>query len=134
MSPSPILVIDDHPDSRQICEIILSRHGYRTLSAADGARGLDLARTEGPAVIVLDIGLPIVDGWAVIDELKADPRTAQVPVIVYTAHTLAGNQERAEQLGCAGFLGKPCSPLAIVEMVSRLLPPPPAGEAVAKPA
>jgi two-component system, cell cycle response regulator DivK len=122
MQPATILVVDDHTDSRTICEIILVRHGYAILSAADGRRALELARAHRPDAIVLDIALPRMDGWTVIDELKKDQETARIPIIMYTAHSLDAYRTRAMALGCSAYLVKPCSPQAILRAVQGSLP------------
>ena len=122
MPPATVLVVDDHTDSRTICEIILARNGYGILSAADGARGLELARAEHPAAIILDIALPRMDGWMVLEELQKDPATAGIPVVMCTAHSLDSYRVRALSLGCAAFLVKPCSPQAILDAVKGCLP------------
>lgn len=121
MNPTTVLVVDDHTDSRLICEIILSRRGYQVLSAGDGKSGLEMARLARPGVIVLDIALPRMDGWTVIEELRRDESTASIPVILYTAHTLDHEQARARRAGCAEFLVKPCSPHAIIDAVARCI-------------
>ena len=117
-----ILVVDDHNDSRTICEIILSRNGYTILSAGDGSRALELARTQGPDAIVLDIALPRMDGWTVIEELKKEPNTARIPIVMYTAHSLEPYRRKALGLGCVAYLVKPCSPQAILEAVQGCFP------------
>jgi two-component system cell cycle response regulator DivK len=117
MQPHTVLVVDDHVDSRVICEIILSRAGYQTLSAGEGQRGVELARAYHPDAILLDIALPGMDGWMVIGELQKEPATARIPVLLYTAHSLDSDRLRAERLGCAGYLVKPCSPQTILDAV-----------------
>ena len=122
MPPATVLVVDDHTDSRTICEIILARNGYSVLSAADGESALRLARSDHPAAIILDIALPRVDGWMVLDELRKDPATAGIPVVMCTAHSLDSYRTRAMALGCSSFLVKPCSPQAIIDAVKDCFP------------
>lgn len=130
-----VLVVDDHTDSRMICEIILARSGYAILSAADGGRALELARAERPDAIVLDVALPRMDGWAVLEELRRHPSTASIPVVMYTAHALDSYRTQAAALGCSRFLVKPCSPQEILEAVrASILPPPSSGMALPEPA
>ena len=131
MPPATVLVVDDHHDSRTICEIILARNGYSVLSAADGENALKLARAERPDAIILDIALPRVDGWMVLDDLREDATTASIPVVMCTAHSLDSYRVRAMSLGCAAFLVKPCSPQAIIDAVKGCLPDPPASDAPA---
>ena len=120
MQPT-VLVVDDHTDSRNICEIILSRHGYRVLSAAEGRTGLAIATTELPDVILLDIALPGLDGWEVAQALQGEPATNRIPIILYTAYWLESDRARARAMGCAGYLTKPCSPQSILAEVDRVL-------------
>jgi CheY-like chemotaxis protein len=122
MHPATILVVDDHTDSRMICEIILVRNGYKILSAADGWHALELARGQGPDAILLDVALPRMDGWTVIEELKKEPETARIPIVMYTAHSLESYRTRALGLGCMAYLVKPCSPQAILEAVHGCFP------------
>ena len=119
MRPRTVLVVDDHADSRMICEIILSRRGFQVMSAGDGKSGLEMARLALPGVILLDIALPRLDGWSVLEELRREAETAAIPVIVFTAHSLEFEQARAKRAGCAAYLVKPCSPQDIVDEVER---------------
>lgn len=123
MRPATILVVDDDADSRTICEIILSRHGYRVVTAMDGESGLRLAETEGVSAIVLDVALPGVNGWTFIERLRRSAAMARVPVILYTAHSFEADRERGLRLGCAGYLVKPCSPRLILKTVQGCLEP-----------
>ena len=129
MPSATILVVDDHTDSRTICEIILARNGYVILSAADGARGLELARAEHPSAIILDIALPRMDGWSVLEELGKDAATSRIPVVMCTAHSLDSYRVRAMAAGCSAFLVKPCSPHSILEAVRECISAPPARDA-----
>jgi CheY-like chemotaxis protein len=126
MPAATVLVVDDHADSRMICEIILARHDYRILSASDGRTALALAREQAPDAIVLDIALPHMDGWAVIEELKKEPATARIPVVLYTAHFQDVYRARAMELGCSAYLVKPCPPRAILDAVRECIESPPA--------
>ena len=116
---STVLVVDDHSDSRKICEIILGRHGYRVLSAPEGRAGLATAIAEFPDVILLDIALPGLDGWEVAQALHRNPATSKIPIILYTAYWLESDRARARTMGCAGYLTKPCSPQSILAEVDR---------------
>ena len=138
MPPATVLVVDDHTDSRTICEIILARNGYGVISAADGERALELARKERPGAIILDIALPRMDGWTVLEELQKDRSTASIPIVMCTAHSLDSYRVRAMGLGCAAFLVKPCSPQEILDAVRDCFPDsvptdtPPGGPPVAE--
>ena len=116
-----ILVAEDDPDSRSIVVKTLTLEGYETLEAADGRSVLALARRERPDLIVMDLAMPGMDGWEASRRLKADPETADIPIIALTAFALRGDEERAREVGCDGYLSKPCRPRTLREVVSRFL-------------
>jgi CheY-like chemotaxis protein len=99
-----VLVIDDDPNVRDLLQRQLGRDGYRVIAAADGAHGLALARENKPAVITLDVMMPGMDGWAVLTALKADPDTADIPVIMMT---IVDDKHLGFALGAADYLTKP---------------------------
>lgn len=125
MPTTTVLVVDADLDSRVICKLVLSRHGYRVVEAADGAMALQLARAERVSAVVMELTLPVLDGWAVLDQLRLDPATAGVPVIVLSAHASGSHRERAAQRGCSAYLVKPCSPRWVLEEVRRHAGPAP---------
>jgi len=96
---------------------VLTREGYETLEADDGRSALALARRDRPDLIVMDLGMPGMDGWEAARRLKADPQTADIPIIALTAW----DEERAREAGCDGYLSKPCRPKTIREAVVRFL-------------
>ena len=116
-----ILVAEDDPDNRSIVVKVLTLEGYETLEAADGRSALALVRRERPDLIVMDLGMPGMDGWEASRRLKADPQTADIPIIALTAFALRGDEERAREAGCDDYLPKPCRPKTIREAVARLL-------------
>ncbi len=116
-----ILVAEDDPDNRCIVVKVLTREGYETLEADDGRSALALARRERPDLIVMDLGMPGMDGWEAARRLKADPQTADIPIIALTAFALQGDEERAREAGYDGYLSKPCRPKTIREAVARFL-------------
>ena len=95
-----ILLVEDTQDNRAIAEIILREAGHTVLSVADGASGMDAARTARPDLILMDLALPYVDGWEATRRLKADPCTRDIPVIAFTAHVLQEDADRAREAGC----------------------------------
>jgi two-component system cell cycle response regulator DivK len=118
--PQPkILLVEDHPDNRDVYRMVLEHYGYRVVEARDGAEGLRRAREEHPALILMDISIPVLDGWEVTRRLKADPATAGIPIIALTAHALTTDRAKAEEAGCEGYLSKPCEPRRVVEEVAR---------------
>ncbi|HEX2092133.1 MAG TPA: response regulator [Longimicrobiaceae bacterium] len=120
MDPKTVLVVDDDPDARNICTLFLQHHGYRVLEATDGEQGVRTAREEYPDLILMDVTLPVLDGWTATERLKADRETALIPVIILTGHAMDHDRARALELG-EGYLPKPCSPRRILEEVQRLI-------------
>src|SRR2546422_9617549 len=116
-----ILVAEDEPDNRGIVVKVLTLEGYQTLEAADGRSALTLARREHPDLIVMDLGMPEMEGWEASRRLKADPQTADIPIIALTAFAPRGDEGRAREAGCDGYLPKPCRPQTIRETVRRFL-------------
>jgi two-component system, cell cycle response regulator DivK len=116
-----ILVAEDEPDNRRIVVKVLAMEGYTILEAVDGRSTLELARREHPDLIVLDLGMPGIDGWEAARRLKADPQTADIPIIALTAFAMRGDEQRAREAGCDGYLSKPCRPQRIREIVARFL-------------
>jgi len=116
-----ILVVEDDPDNRRIVVKVLAVDGYATLEAGDGESALALARREHPDAIIMDLAIPGIDGWEAARRLKADARTADIPIIALTAFAMRGDEERAREAGCDAYLAKPCRPQAIRELVGSLL-------------
>ena len=103
----PILIIEDQPMNAEVMERYLHREGYETITAATGQAGLDLAQRAAPWLIVMDIGLPDLDGLEVTRRLKADPRTQHIPIIAVTAHAHATDRAAAFAAGCDDYETKP---------------------------
>lgn len=124
-----ILLVDDNRDNREIYSMILEHSGYTVLQAFNGTEGVRLAGEHRPALVLMDMGMPIMDGWEATCRLKADPATADIPVVALTAHALLEDRERAFEIGCADFIAKPVEPRQVMEIIGRLLgaPGPPAG-------
>jgi CheY-like chemotaxis protein len=116
-----ILCIDDDVDGRHACVRLLEAVGYEMLEAGDGVEGLSLATTRAPQLILLDLQLPKMDGWEVARRLKADPRTAHVPILALSASVFPLHHQRASEVGCAGFLEKPADARTVRDAVDRLL-------------
>lgn len=127
MTSSPlVLLIEDFDDAREMYAEYLEFSGLRTAGAADAVRGLQLAEELQPSVILMDAALPGLSGWDAIEQLKSNPKTAHIPVLMMTGHVLGDAKERALAAGAAGFIAKPCLPdeLArrIVAALKRELP------------
>lgn len=115
-----VLVVDDDTDSRNICSLFLQHHGYRVVEATDGEEGVSRALEERPSLVLMDVTLPLLDGWSATEQLKSDPRTSTIPVVILTGHALDRDRTRALALG-DGYLPKPCTPRRILEEVQRLI-------------
>lgn len=116
-----VLIIEDNEDNRIVYSTILRHHGFRVTEALDGEAGIAMARQELPDLILMDISIPIVDGWEATQRLKSESETRHIPVIALTAHAMPGDRERALQAGCDGYLAKPCEPRAVLAEVNRLI-------------
>jgi CheY-like chemotaxis protein len=116
-----VLVVDDEPDVLLLCRLNLEQRGHQVLEAPNGDEALDLAREGGPDLVVLDLMLPGIDGYQVLQALRADDRTSEIPVLVLTAKSLQADRERSRQLGAAAFLTKPFLPDELCDMVDEVL-------------
>jgi two-component system, cell cycle response regulator DivK len=112
-----ILLVEDNELNRDMLSRRLTRRGFEILMAVNGAEGLSLARRALPDLILLDMSLPVVDGWTVAGELKADPATRAIPIIALTAHAMAGDRERALAAGCDDFDTKPVELHRLMEKI-----------------
>ena len=116
-----VLLVEDNEDNRIVYSTILRHFGYQVTEALNGEEGISKAKTEMPDLILMDISIPIIDGWEATQILKHDPATSHIPIIALTAHALASDREKAMEVGCAGYLAKPCEPRAVVAEVQRFL-------------
>lgn len=117
-----ILYVEDNEDNVYMLSRRLKRNGYDVLVAGDGARGVELARSESPALILMDLSLPVLDGWEATRRLKAEPATAAIPVIALSAHAMAGDRDSALAAGCDDFDTKPVDMDRLLAKISALLP------------
>jgi CheY-like chemotaxis protein len=116
-----VLLVEDNEDNRIVYSTILRHFGYKVTEALNGEEGIAKARAEKPDLILMDISIPIIDGWEATQVLKHDPLTRSIPIIALTAHALASDREKAMEVGCDGYLAKPCEPRAVVAEVQRFL-------------
>lgn len=123
MKISTVLLVEDNEDNRMIYRLILEHFGYTVLEAPDGADGIRIAKEQGPDLILMDISIPVIDGWEATRILKGDDATRHIPIVALTAHALAKDRTRAEEVGCDGYLAKPVAPRRVVEEVERFLGP-----------
>jgi two-component system, cell cycle response regulator DivK len=116
-----ILYIEDNEDNIYMVSRRLQRKGYDVLIARDGAEGLAQAKSRVPALILVDLGLPIIDGWEVTRQLREAPETAAVPIIALSAHAMPEDRERAFAAGCDDFFAKPVNFLRLIDRIDALL-------------
>ena len=116
-----VLVVDDHDLNRELARTLLERRGCRVLLARNGAEGVRVVRAERPQLVLMDLAMPIKDGMAACRELKADPQTADIPLVAFTALAMRGDEERAMRAGFDGYLAKPIDKAALNAMLTRFL-------------
>jgi len=115
-----ILYVEDNEDNIYVLETRLKRQGHAVLIARDGATGVQLAATERPDVILMDLSLPVLDGWEATRQIKAAPATQHIPVIALTANAMAGDREKALAAGCDDFDTKPIELQRLLEKITAL--------------
>jgi two-component system, cell cycle response regulator DivK len=116
-----ILLIEDNEMNRDMLSRRLTRRGYEVAIAVDGEQGVAMARSETPALVLMDMSLPGLDGWEATRRIKAQPETAPIPVIALTAHAMQGDEERARACGCDGYLTKPIDEDRLFATLARFL-------------
>ena len=127
-----VLLVDDYPDAREMYSEYLQYSGFDVIEAGNGIEALQQAIEREPDIILMDLSLPVMDGWEATRRLKADRRTAGIPVVALTGHALAGISEGARRAGCDAFVTKPCLPEDLVKEIRKVLeqPSPSAGKKV----
>jgi len=121
---SRVLVVDDYADAREMYSEYLQFSGFDVVQAANGMEALERAVADHPDIILMDLSLPVMDGWEATRRLKADDRTANIPVVALTGHALAGISEGALRAGCDAFVTKPCLPEDLVREIRKVLDAP----------
>ena len=116
-----ILLIEDNEMNRDMLSRRLLKRGYEVVVAVDGQEGVAKARTEAPALVLMDMSLPVLDGWEATRALRADPATRSIPVIALTAHAMAGDREKALAAGCDDFDTKPIELERLIGKIEALL-------------
>ena len=116
-----ILLIEDNEMNRDMLSRRLVKRGYEVVVAVDGREGVAKARAESPALVLMDMSLPVLDGWEATRELRADPATRSIPVIALTAHAMAGDREKALAAGCDDFDTKPIELERLLRKIEALL-------------
>ena len=116
-----ILLVEDNEMNRDMLSRRLERKGYQVVMALDGEQAVALARSEAPALILMDMSLPVLDGWEATRRLKAAPETKTIPVIALTAHAMSGDREKSLEAGCDDYDTKPIEFPRLVEKIELLL-------------
>jgi two-component system, cell cycle response regulator DivK len=116
-----VLLVEDNEDNRTVYRTILEHFGYRVIEARNGEDGIRMARENGPDLILMDISIPVIDGWEATRILKEDEATREIPIIALTAHALATDRAKATEVGCDGYLAKPCEPRRVVAEVEKFI-------------
>jgi len=121
-----ILLVEDNEMNRDMLSRRLERKGYAVTIAIDGQQGVEMANSEAPALILMDMSLPVIDGWEATRRIKADERTKHIPVIALTAHAMQGDEQRAREAGCNDYDTKPVELPRLLGKMEALLGGPPA--------
>jgi Response regulators consisting of a CheY-like receiver domain and a winged-helix DNA-binding domain len=116
-----ILLVEDNDINRDMLVRRLQRRGYTMATALDGQQGVDMARSEKPDLILMDMSLPVLDGWEATRQIKGDPNIKHIPVIGLTAHAMVGDREQALKAGCDDYATKPVEFEKLVELINRLM-------------
>jgi CheY-like chemotaxis protein len=116
-----ILLVEDNELNRDMLSRRLVRQGYEVLVAYDGAKGVEMTGTERPDLVLMDMSLPVLDGWEAAQRLKTNPETRSIPVIALTAHAMTADRERALAAGCDDYDTKPVELPRLLEKMERLL-------------
>ncbi len=116
-----VLIVEDNEMNRDMLSRRLIKRGYEIEIAEDGAKGLAAAQAQPPDLILMDMSLPVMDGWEATRQIKADPSISSVPVIALTAHAMSGDRERALEAGCDDFATKPVELADLVRKMERQL-------------
>jgi len=116
-----LLLVEDNEDNRDMLSRRLERKGYPVVCAMDGAEGVAMAQSEKPDLILMDMSLPVLDGWEASRRIKNDPATQRIPIIALTAHAMSGDREKALQAGCDDYDTKPVELPRLLAKIETLL-------------
>ncbi len=117
-----ILVIEDNEQNLYLVTFLLEKAGYEVIAARNGPDGIELARTDSSVLILLDIQLPGMDGYAVAAELRKLPHLEKTPIVAVTSYAMVGDEEQALKAGCTGYIEKPINPDTFVDQLKKFLP------------
>jgi two-component system cell cycle response regulator DivK len=118
-----VLLVEDNLHNRRIFAGILAHYGYDVQEAQNGVEAVELAQAGRPDLILMDLSLPVMDGWEATKKIKSIPELHDIPIVALTAHAMAGDETKALEAGCDGYLSKPISPKKVVAEVNRFLLP-----------
>ena len=118
---SKILLVEDNEMNRDMLSRRLQRRGYEVVLALDGETGVEMAKTEAPQLVLMDMSLPVLDGWEATRRLKADSATRHIPVIALTAHAMSSDRDKALEAGCDDYDTKPVELPRLLEKIAKLL-------------
>ena len=118
---SKILLVEDNETNRDMLSRRLQRRGYEVVIAVDGEEGVEMARSENPELILMDISLPNLDGWEATRQIKASPATRSIPVIALTAHAMSGDRQKCLEAGCEDYDTKPVDLKRLLTKIQALL-------------
>jgi len=122
MSSKTVLHVEDNEYNRKMVHQLLRSTSYRLIEAVDGEQGLTMALQEIPDLVLTDVQLPKLSGLEVTRRLRADSRTAHIPIVVITSFALSGDDQKAKDAGCSAYMAKPYSPLELLDMIRKLAP------------
>ena len=120
MSKGRILVVEDNMDNYELVRFILERAGYDVFLAVNGRDGVDAARLQQPDMILMDLGMPEMDGWSAAEKIKLDPATRLIPLYALSAYTLPSDRKRALDAGCDGYLTKPIHMQSFLDAINEV--------------
>ncbi len=118
---SKLLLVEDNEMNRDMLSRRLQRKGHQVIVAVDGAQGVELAKSQNPDLILMDMSLPVMDGWQAAQQLKILPQTKDIPIVALTAHAMAGDREKCLQAGCDDYETKPIEFSRLLGKISVLL-------------
>jgi CheY-like chemotaxis protein len=121
MTVAKILLVEDNSMNLDMLMRRLKRRGHEVLAAVDGAQGVNLAHTQRPNLILMDMSLPVLDGWEATRRIKVNPETASIPIIALTAHAVAGDREKCLEAGCSDYESKPIRFPELLRKINRYL-------------
>ena len=121
-----LLLVEDNEMNRDMLSRRLERKGYQVVMAVDGEQAVAMAQSENPALILMDMSLPVIDGWEATRRIKADATMKRIPIIALTAHAMAGDEQKAKEAGCDDYDTKPVELPRLLGKIEALLAQPPA--------